>query len=74
MAKKYFYRRYIRNPIPKKYDPQQRDSVILELLDEYGRLDTYQIQALLPRQAKRIYPRAWRPQKSKPTWVSKTDE
>jgi len=74
MAKKYYYRRYISNPIPKRYKWQPRHQRILELLDQYGRLDTYQIQALLPRQLKRIYPRSWRPQKPKPTWIPTTDE
>ncbi len=47
MAKQYFYRRYIRNPIPKRYQPQPRDNRILERLDQYSRLDTYQLLALL---------------------------
>ncbi len=47
MAKQYFYRRYIRNPIPKTYKPQPRDDQILQRIDQYGRLDTYQLLALL---------------------------
>ena len=46
MAKHYHYRRYIRNPIPKPYTPQPRDNALLERLQEYGRLDTYQLLAL----------------------------
>ena len=74
MARKNFHRRLIRSPIPPKYKYQPRHTDILKLLAEYRYLDTYQIQALLPRELKRIYPRKWRPQRPKPTWIPTTDE
>jgi len=74
MARKNFHRRFIRSPIPPKYKYQPRHTEILKLLAEYRYLDTYQIQALLPRELKRIYPRTWRPQRPQPTWIPTADQ